>query len=116
MNCASRVLPHLAERAREPALWTRASGVVSFEALGSAAAAVQRVARRAGLRAGDPVLLLAEPGPQLFAVITGLLALGVPVLFVEPWMPIADIEHVVKLVRPRAFVAGTIGWLWGARV
>lgn len=116
MNCASRVLPHLAERSREPALWTRASGVVSFETLGSAAAATQQVARREGLRAGDPVLLLAEPGPQLFAVITGLLALGVPVLFVEPWMPIADVEHVLKLVRPRAFVAGTIGWLWGARV
>ena len=115
-NCASRFLPHVRERAHRPALWTIADGFVSFAGLGTMAAGAQSIARRHGLKAGDSVLVLVAPGPDLFAWILGLLGLGVSVLFVEPWMPVAHVEHVVRTVRPKVFVSTLAGLAWGARV
>lgn len=80
------------------------------------AAGAQSIARSHGLKAGDSVLLLVAPGADLFAWILGLLGLGVSVLFVEPWMPVAHVEHVVRTVRPRMFVSSLAGLAWGARV
>ena len=115
-NCASRFLPHIRERADRPALWTLADGFVSFAELGTMAAGAQSIARQHGLKAGDSALVLAAPGPDLFAWILGLLGMGVSVLFVEPWMPVAHVEHVVRTVRPKVFVSTLTGLAWGARV
>jgi acyl-CoA synthetase (AMP-forming)/AMP-acid ligase II len=116
MNCASRVLPHLAHRRDRLALWTRRDGVVSYGELGSLAAYAQSVARAEGLKAGDPVLVLATPGTALFASVLAFVGLGTPVVFLEPWMPVAEVEQVIRSVRPKAFVAGALGQLWGVRV
>jgi acyl-CoA synthetase (AMP-forming)/AMP-acid ligase II len=116
MNCASRVLPHLADRREQLALWTPREGAVSFGELGALAAHAQSVVRAEGLKAGDPVLILATPGPALFAAVLAFVGLGMPVVFLEPWMPVADVEHVIRLVRPKAFVASVLGQLWGLRV
>ena len=67
------------------------------------------------LKPGDSVLLLAQPGPLLYATISGFLALGITVVFVEPWMPVAMIEHIVRITRPRAFVGSRIAQAWGLR-
>lgn len=116
MNCTSRVLPHVRERAARTAVWTARDGSTTFGTFGRMAAGVQAHARAAGLRAGPPVLLLDQPGPRLFAAVTGLLGLGIPVLFVEPWLPVVDVEHVIALARPQAFIGSTLAMLWGARV
>jgi acyl-CoA synthetase (AMP-forming)/AMP-acid ligase II len=42
--------------------------------------------------------------------------MGACAVLVEPWMPVARIDHVVRLVSPRLFLAGTLGRLWGLRV
>ncbi|MGI8619454.1 MAG: AMP-binding protein [Gemmatimonadaceae bacterium] len=115
-NCARRVLPHIRHRAERPALWTAGEGFLSFAELGQVAAGAQSIARGQGLKAGDSVLLLVAPSPDLFAWILGLLGLGVSVLFVEPWMPVEHIEHVVRTVRPKAFISSFAGLAWGARV
>jgi acyl-CoA synthetase (AMP-forming)/AMP-acid ligase II len=116
LNCASRLLPHLRERPDRLALWTRRSGEVSFAELGRLAAGAQRMADREALRPGDAALVLAAPGPAMFAAVLGLIGRGVAVVFVEPWLPVADIEHVIRLAKPRVFVGSPLARLWGLRV
>lgn len=69
-----------------------------------------------GLQPGDPVLLLAQPGQLLYAAISGFLALGIPVVFVEPWMPMSMIEHLINITRPKAFVGSRLAQAWGLRI
>ncbi len=116
MNCASRVIPHLRERGGRAAIWTVRDGPVAFSEMGALAAGTQRVARAEGLTSGVPVLVLAAPGPRLFAAVLGLIALGIPVMFVEPWMPVADIEHAIEIAKPQAFIGSPLALLWGLRV
>ena len=116
MNCAARFQPHLRERPERLALWSRRSGRVDFASMGRLAAAAQGAADAEALRPGDAALVLAAPGPAMFAAVLGLLGRGVAVLFVEPWLPVPDVEHVIRLVRPRVFIGSRLAQLWGLRV
>jgi olefin beta-lactone synthetase len=116
VNCASRIIPHLRDRGRRLALLTERDGALTFAQFGELAASAQALAREAGLGAGDSALVLARPGPQLFASVLGLIGMGVTVVFVEPWMPIGNVEYVVKSAAPRAFFGNTLAQLWGLRV
>jgi acyl-CoA synthetase (AMP-forming)/AMP-acid ligase II len=116
MNAAELIRPHIEAAPHRLALWTGNDGVVSYAEFGELAARAQAVADHEGLRPGEPVLLLARPSATLFATIVGLMAAGIPVMFVEPWLPIADIEHVVRAARPQAFWTGMPGRFWGLRV
>lgn len=89
---------------------------VTFGELRTLAARSQQEWKRFGLKAGDPVLFFYPLSIELYAAIIGALALGLPVLLVEPWMPIARIEKVIDLTRPKAFFAHWTGRLWGSRV
>jgi acyl-CoA synthetase (AMP-forming)/AMP-acid ligase II len=115
VNCATRVLPHLRERPDRQAIWTT-RGAASFGDFGGLAARVQALARREGLRTGDAVLLLDTPGPLLFATMIGLLGLGITVVFVEPWLAVGDVEHVLRRAAPRAFIGSRLAQLWALRV
>lgn len=97
------------------ALWTADDGPMSFGELGRMAASAQALARDAGLRQGDSAVVLAKPGPRLFATVTGLIGLGVTVVFVEPWMPVDRIDQAVTLAAPKAFFGSTMAQLWGLR-
>ncbi len=116
MNCTSRLLPNFRERADDTALWTVQDGRVSFRDFARLAAGAQAVARAEGLRAGDTALLLARPGPLLFASVVGLVGLGIAVVFVEPWLPLEEVEHVLRQVRPKAFLGSRLAQLWAIRV
>lgn len=116
MNCVSRILPQLRDRPGQLALWTNSDGFLSFQGYGDLCARAQALATAEGLQPGDPVLLLAQPGQLLYAAISGFLALGIPVVFVEPWMPISMIEHFVNTTRPKVFVGSRLAQVWGLRV
>jgi len=116
MNCAARVVPHLSDRANQMAVWTAKDGAVTFAELGRLMASAQSVARDDGLRAGDTVMVLDTPGPRLYAGILGMMGLGVAVVFVEPWLPMADIERVIARVAPKAFYGSLLARVWGARL
>jgi acyl-CoA synthetase (AMP-forming)/AMP-acid ligase II len=116
MNCAARVLPHLRERASRMAVWTVRDGGVTFAELGRMMASAQALARDDGLRPGDTALVLDLPGPRLYAGILGMMGLGVAVVFVEPWLPVADIERVIGRVAPRVFLGSLLARLWAARL
>ena len=116
MNCNNRLPPHFRERADQTALWTLRDGRVSFGEFARLATGAQALARVEGLRTGDAALLLARPGPLLFASVVGLVGMGIAVVFVEPWLPIREVEHALRSVRPKAFVGSRLGQLWALRV
>ncbi len=116
MNCAARVIPHFHDRANRMAMWTARDGVVTFAEFARLMASAQTVAREDGLRAGDTVLILDTPGPRLYAGILGMMGLGIAVLFVEPWLPVADIERIIARVAPKAFYGSVLARLWGTRL
>lgn len=116
MNCVDLFASRVGERPDQTALLIPGRAPLSFAELGTAAAGVQETVRREGLKPGDAVLLFDGLGYRLYATILGLLASGITVQLIEPWMPVARIERVVELTRPKAFWCNWIGRAWGSRV
>jgi acyl-CoA synthetase (AMP-forming)/AMP-acid ligase II len=115
-NCVERLAPHVRERPGSLAIWTTRDGAVSMGDFGQLVASAQALLRRAGVKPGDHVLLVALPSPRMYATLIGLFGMGAVAVLIEPWMPVARIEHVVQQVQPKAFVASLLGKLWGLRV
>lgn len=115
-NCTSLILDSAARQPGRFALWFTDSGTHSFGDLLRAAGAAQSCAKSIGLARGDSVLLLEPLSLRLYGLIIGLAALGITVVLVEPWMPVARINAALAIARPRAFFSGRTGFLWGARV
>jgi acyl-CoA synthetase (AMP-forming)/AMP-acid ligase II len=116
VNSVERAFAHAKARPRRIALWTAEDGAVRFADLFQLAARTQRLFREKGLGPGDHVLLAAPPSAALFAAVLGIGGLGACAVLVEPWMPVAAIDHIVRLVAPKAFFASSFGRLWGLRV
>jgi acyl-CoA synthetase (AMP-forming)/AMP-acid ligase II len=116
MNCVARAFANREATPDRVALWTLESGRMTFAELFELAARAQSLFRRRGLRPGDHALVMLMPGPALFAASLALAAMGACAVLVEPWMPVARVDHVVGSVRPRLFLAGWLGRLWGLRV
>lgn len=116
MNCTSPVANNFRDRANFPAVWTLKDGCASFGDIRGLSAGAQSLASAQGLTAGDTVLVLSPPNPMLYAAILGFLGRGIIVLFVEPWLPVADIEHVLQRVQPKAFVGSRLAQIWAARI
>ncbi len=89
---------------------------MTYGELNSKAVSIQRELIAMGLKSGEPVLLVLGLGFDLYATVVALLALGCPILLVEPWLPVGRIEGLVREVRPRAMVSGLFGRIWGLRV
>ena len=60
--------------------------------------------------------MLSPPDPLLYATILALLGLGVIIVFVEPWLPLREVQNVLDRVAPRAFIGSRLAQLWAARV
>lgn len=89
---------------------------VSFGELLSISIRMQDYFKIKGLEAGNSVLIFDRLSIPLYASIIALMGLGARVVFVEPWMPIHKIAIAVNLTRPKVFLCGLWGQLWGARV
>jgi acyl-coenzyme A synthetase/AMP-(fatty) acid ligase len=116
MNCIERVLRNVRERPDGLALWTAREGAVSMGDFARLVRSAQRALRAAKVEAGDHVLLVALPSPRVYAAMIALFGIGAVGLTVEPWMPVAKVDHVVRRVAPKALLASFFGRLWGARV
>lgn len=116
MNIVELAASHARRDPRHLALWTPEDGRVSFTELTELAARTQRLLRDAGLRPGDHALVAVPPSAAAFAAVLAIIGLGACAVVVEPWMPVARIDHVVRLVAPRVFFASARGRLWGLRV
>ena len=115
MNCVIRALEQAKTHPDRTALWTPAHGSVSFSEMLDLSLRAQKLFHDRGVRAGDHVLLAITPGPEMFASILALLGIGAPILLIEPWLKVERINHIVDLVKPKAFITGTLGRVWGMR-
>lgn len=116
MNCVELFTQQAKLRPKQMAIWVPGSEAVSFQELLELGARAQSLFRAEGIGPGDHVLMVDHLGPRLYAAVTGLLALGACVVLVEPWMPIAEIERVLQIAKPKLFLTNTLGRLWGLRV
>jgi|GEM_PF-168783 len=114
-NCTIRALQRMEAHPEKLALWSPRSGIVSFRAIGERASVQQETAESLGLTAGDVVLVMALPGPDLYATLLALMGLGIGVVFIEPWMPAKHIERAVSLIGIKAVFADTFGRFWSIR-
>ena len=115
MNCVVRALEQAKIHPERMALWTPSHGSVCFQEMLELSLRAQKLFYDKGIRSGDHVLLAITPGPEMFASILALLGLGAPVLLIEPWLKVERINHIVNLVKPKAFITGALGRVWGMR-
>src|SRR5687768_8973384 len=98
MNCVELFVRQARQHPQRMAIWVPGQKPVSFGELLEAASRAQSLLRRYGIKPGDHVLLMDNLGPRLYALVSALLALGVCVVLVEPWMPVEKINHVIATV------------------
>jgi acyl-coenzyme A synthetase/AMP-(fatty) acid ligase len=113
MNCIQPFIDHALKLKEGPAIWDSSHGITTFEGLYRQASGMQAVAH---VVRGDTALVCGSPSPALYAAVIGLIGLGCTVIFIEPWMPLAEIEEVILQKRPKIFVTHFWGRLWGLRV
>ena len=61
------------------------------------------------IQKGDKIILFERPTPGLYGFIIGALARGVKLMIIEPWMPGAHFDYIIKKHRPKAILSGLIG-------
>jgi acyl-coenzyme A synthetase/AMP-(fatty) acid ligase len=116
MNAATLIDQQIQAKNDHPALWLPGSGSCSFGDLDHLARRISATLQKKGLKAGDQVLLFIDLSHLLYGTILALARAGITAVLVEPWMPLDRLEHVFNTVKPKAFLAGRLGQLWGLRV
>lgn len=116
MNAATLIDQQIQAKNDHPALWLPGSGSCSFGDLDHLARRISAILQKKGLQAGDQVLLFIDLSHLLYGTILALARAGITAVLVEPWMPLDRLQHVFNTVKPKAFLAGRLGQLWGLRV
>lgn len=116
MNSIDLFKVRCSETPEKIAFWFGPKTQISFRELERAARSTQKILREFGVESGDTVLLMDTFGLPLYGALIGAIGLGAKVIFVEPWMPIANIDHVVNTLKPKVFLASLVGRVWGARI
>lgn len=114
-NCISRALEQFRLHSGQLALWSPRDGSVSFAQLGEMAAEQQAHAEKMELGVGDVVIVMALPSPFLYSSLLAFLGLGCVVVFIEPWMPLAQVDGVLHRCNPKALCVDTFGYLWSLK-
>lgn len=115
MNCVELFQQRVREHPSKCALHVLGGSSCTFSELFQLSASIQEELKKASLRQGDRVLVFDSLGPRLYAAVIALLGMGCSVLFVEPWMPLARINTLLKRVQPQAFLSSWTGKIWGFR-
>ena len=83
--------------------------VCSFKKLTKLTKVAQNYLFQRGIKKGDKILLFEKATPELYALILGALGLGVKIMIIEPWMPGAHFDFLLKQHRPKAILCGMLG-------
>ncbi len=116
MNWSSGLYETIEANPSKLALWTPKSGFFTFAALGELVRKTQRALQRLNVTAGDHILLLDKPGPQLYAVAIAAVSMGATILLVEPWLPVERINHIIRTTQPKVFWTPVLGRIWASRI
>lgn len=77
------------------------------ETFGSLSARMNRLAAalaKRGFVPGDRVVVMVPMSLELYTLLLALLKLGVIIVFIDPWVGLAQIKRCIALTEPRAFV------------
>jgi len=91
------------------------NGELSFAQLLELSAKAQSLLIKHGIEKNDSVLLAVAPSPEMYAFVSALLGLGVKIVFIEPWLKVERINEVIRSIKPKAFISGKLGKVWGIR-
>ncbi len=116
MNCIELFIEQSKNRPKEVAIYIPFQEEISFEELLRNATKAQIFYQSLKIHPGDSVLLFDSLSSRLYSSIIALAASGITIILVEPWMPIAQIQSTIRLIKPKIFVSNSIGFIWGARV
>ncbi len=116
MNCIEFFAIRSQEKREEMAFAPLNGRACTFSELRERVSRVQASLLKRKFQTGDAVLVATEPSVDLYALVIAVLGLGGSIVLVEPWMPIAKIAEVIRLVKPKIFVTGVLGTFWGLRV
>jgi acyl-CoA synthetase (AMP-forming)/AMP-acid ligase II len=115
MNAIQRFLANAEAHPTKMAIADVDHGTWSFSDVADGASKTQAYLESLGLTNGDAVLIALPPSPVMVSIVSGCLASGITVLFIEPWMPLDRVSDVVSRFTPKAFIATGLGRLWGIR-
>lgn len=90
-------------------------GELSFRDIETLSRKTQALARKYNLKKDDSVLVAITPSPVLYGIIMGFMGMGVQIVFIEPWLSLEKINHILNDIKPRIFFSGFLGKLWGIR-
>ncbi len=113
-NCVAELLEVALKAPNRVAIRESLTHAVTFSTFHARLTAAAKRLGDHGIAPGDVVLLMAPSSADIYAVMTGILAQGARVLFIEPWMPLAQVSEIVSTLRPKAFVFGGKARLWSA--
>jgi len=60
----------------------------------------------------DSIVLLEAPSPELYATIVGALSLGIQIIFIEPWLPVLEIETLLGKLKPKILFCNYLTKKW----
>ena len=90
-------------------------GVHSFRDILTTSSQVQALMREHHITKEDSVLVAIAPCPILYGILCGLMGCGIRIIFIEPWLSLDRIDHVIQTTRPKVFLSSFAGKLWGGR-
>lgn len=91
------------------------SGILTFKEILDLSSKVQDLMRKKHIKTGDSVLVAITPSPILYSVLCGLMGMGIRIVFIEPWLSLDRINHVIRDTAPKAFITSFLGKVWGIR-
>lgn len=89
---------------------------VSYAEMASLAVRVQQMLREQGIQPGDSVLVMEPVALLRLATMIGILGLGAKIIFLEPEIPISQINEFIRKYRPRFFLSHPLRFLWALQV
>jgi acyl-CoA synthetase (AMP-forming)/AMP-acid ligase II/4-hydroxybenzoate polyprenyltransferase len=91
------------------------NGEWSFQQIRDLSAKVQELMKAHHIGQEDSILLAIAPSPEMYAFVCAMLGLGVRIIFIEPWLKIERINEVILTIKPKVFISGPLGKIWGMR-
>ncbi|MFZ4714635.1 MAG: AMP-binding protein [Bacteriovoracaceae bacterium] len=115
MNTIDRVFERVKDHPNKMALWTMKSGELTFKDMWDLTKRAQALFHHHGVTINTPVLVAVPPSVELYAGLMALMGLGAKILFIEPWLKLDRIDHVIKTVQPAIYYTSFLGKIWGMR-
>lgn len=110
MNLVEVLLDQSRRRQQAPAIIETRRGrdsITTFAELELHSGQVATLLQRAGIAAGDPVLIFHPMSAELYAILLGVFRLGAVAMFLDPSAGRAHIERCCRLQMPKALIASS---------